>query len=86
MELIDKYVPDFINMITGTKAINFNSFFMLLSEDNVRTTANPFVSTLIPFYIKNGVNVILIVNQESLHHYSTVAKKHVKFILFRVLI
>jgi hypothetical protein len=77
MELIDKYVPDFVNMICGIKPINFKSFFLLLSEDNVRTTANPFVSTLVPFYLKNGTNVILIVNQESLHHYSTVAKKHV---------
>ncbi len=77
MELIDKYVPDFINMISGIKPINFKSFFLLLSEDNVSTNANPFIATLVPFYLKNGVNVILVVNQESLHHYSAISKKHV---------
>jgi hypothetical protein len=81
MELIDKYVPDFSNILTGKTLLNFNNYFMLLSEESVRITANPFVSILVPYLIKNNINVILLVNQESLHHYATIAKKFVRTIL-----
>jgi hypothetical protein len=79
MELIDKYVPDFSNILLGKTLLNFNNYFLLLSEENVKISANPFISILIPYLIKNNTNVILIVNQESLHHYSSIAKKFVKY-------
>jgi hypothetical protein len=78
MELIDKYVPDFTNFILGKTNINFNNYFLLLSEENVKITSNSFISVLVPYLIKNNTNVILVVNQESLHHYATIAKKFVK--------
>jgi hypothetical protein len=81
MELIDKYVPDFSNIILGKHNINFDNYFLLLSEESVKITANPFISILVPYLIKNNTNVILIINQESLHHYSTIAKKFVKIIV-----
>ena len=77
MELIDKYVPDFQNYLTNKAHINFQSYFLLLNEENVFTSANPFISTLVAFYLKNNVNVILAASQESLNHYSLVMKKFV---------
>jgi hypothetical protein len=77
MELIDKYVPDFTNILTGKTKLNFNNYFMLLTEESVKITANPFISILISFLLKNNTNVILLINQESLHHYATIAKKFV---------
>lgn len=78
MELIDKYVPEYINMLTGKVPINFENYFLLLTEDNINISANPFVASLIAFYLKNNINVILISSQEPLHHYSTVCKKFVR--------
>ena len=77
MESIDKYVPDFSNYITGKIEINFPSFTWLISEENIKTSSAPLIATLIPYYLKNNLNVILIVCQESLHHYSTISRKYV---------
>jgi hypothetical protein len=75
MESIDKYVPDFINILTEKHALSFNNYLFLLAEDNIYVNSNPFISTLMFFYIKYNINVILCLSQESLHHYSTIAKK-----------
>lgn len=77
MEIIDQYVPEFSNYLLSKIPINFNNYFILLNEENIYTSANPFISLLISFYLKNNTNVILIASQESLNHYSTIAKKFV---------
>jgi hypothetical protein len=77
MEIIDKYVPEFTNYLTQNKQlINFDNYFLLCSEENITMNNNPFIAQLIYFYLKlNTFNVILISTQESLHHYSQLAKK-----------
>jgi hypothetical protein len=79
MDKIDKYVPDFSSYILSKSLINFEDYFFLISEENTKIQANPFISVLIAFYLKNNMNVILVSNYESLHHYSSIAKKFVKF-------
>jgi hypothetical protein len=80
MESIDKYVPDFSNYLLTKLQINFSNYLLFINEENIYTNANPFICSLIAYYIKNDMNVILIANQESLHHYSTIAKKFVSLL------
>ncbi len=77
MESIDQYVPEFSSYLLSKIPINFENYFMLLNEETIKTTANPFICLLNAFYIKNGINVILVGCQESLNHYSTISKKFV---------
>jgi len=77
MELIDKYVPDFINYLLNKKQINFENYFLLVNEENITVNANPFICLLVSFYLKNNTNVILAASQESLNHYSQILKKFV---------
>ena len=77
MELIDKYVPDFSNYLLSKVPINFPNYFLLINEENVAINANPFICTLISFYLKNNSNVILVASQESLNHYALILKKFV---------
>ena len=71
------HISDFTNIILGKIQINFDNYFLLVKENDLEITANPFISSLIGFYLKNKVNVILIASQENLHHYSTINKKFV---------
>jgi len=77
MEKLDMHISDFTNIILGKIQINFDKYFLLVKENDLEITANPFISSLIGFYLKNKVNVILIASQENLHHYSTINKKFV---------
>ncbi len=79
METIDKYVPDFTDMILNNKIINFPNYFFLTSEDHINTSANPFICSLVAFLLKNNTNTILVATQESLNHYASIMKKFVIF-------
>lgn len=77
MEKLDKHISDFTNILLGKIQINFEKYFLLIKEENVEITANPFISSLIGFYLKNKISVILIASQENLHHYSSINRKFV---------
>jgi len=75
IESIDKYIPDFSNYLSGKAAINYRNYLLLLNEQTINTSANPFICCLISFFIKNNIHVILASSSESLHHYSNILKK-----------
>ena len=77
MEKLDKHISDFTNILLGKIQINFDKYFLLVKEDDIEITANPFITSLIGFYLKNKINVILIASQENLHHYSSINRKFV---------
>ncbi len=78
MEKLDKHISDFTNILLGKIQINFDKYFLLIKENDVEITANPFITSLIGFFLKNKTNVILIASQENLHHYSSINKKFVR--------
>jgi hypothetical protein len=57
--------------------INFEKYFLLIKEEHLEITANPFICSLIGFLLKNKKNVVLIASQENLIHYLTINKKFV---------
>jgi hypothetical protein len=75
MDIIDKYIPDFSNLLLNQASLIEDNYFLLLSEENINISANPFISSLLSFYLKNNINVILLPTYESLHHYSSILKK-----------
>ena len=77
MEKLDEHITDFSNYLLGKLNINFNNYFISIKEEHLDISANPFISTLIGFYLKNKFNVILIASQENLIHYSTINRKFV---------
>jgi hypothetical protein len=78
IETIDKYIPDFSNYLTNKTPVNFKNYLLLLNEQTINVSGNPFICSLISFFIKNNINVILVAGAESLHHYSNVLKKCVR--------
>lgn len=78
IETIEKYIPDFTNYLTNKIPINYQNYTLLLTEQTINTSSNPFICCLISFFIKNNINVILVAGAESLHHYSNVLKKCVR--------
>jgi len=80
MEKLDKHISDFTNILLGKININFEKYFLLVKEEDIEITANPFISSLIGFFLKNKTNVILIASQESLNHYSAINRKFVRLI------
>ncbi len=79
MEIIDKYVPDFCDMLLNKSIINFPNYFLLTTEENININANPFICSLVAFLLKNNTNTILVASQESLNHYASIMKKFVTF-------
>ena len=72
MENIDTHFSDFSNILLGKININIKNYFLLIKEENIYITANPFICSLIGFFLKNKTNVIFIASQESLNHYSSI--------------
>lgn len=75
MDQLDNFIPDFTNILLGKKNTNGGIYNCLLSESNINISANPMLSLMIAFYLKNNVSVFLISGQESLIHYSSICKK-----------
>ena len=76
MELLDKTIPDFSKYLTLEKLINYDSYMGLVSEDSFNSNATSFIASLLPFYLKSNFNVIFIACNESLIHYTAIARKY----------
>lgn len=75
MDLIDNFVPDFTNILLGKKSLGASNYTCILSETTVNISANPMISNMIAFYLKNNISVFFVSSQEALIHYSTICKK-----------
>lgn len=75
MELLDNYVPDFTSILLGQKPLSSSNYSVVISESDANISANPLISLLVGFYIKNGVSVVLMSAENALIHYTAICKK-----------
>ena len=78
-EVLSKFIPDFhIENMERDKEIN-KSLIMTLSEEKISTSSNPFLCSIIEYYLKNNnkINskIILIGEKESFNYYYSICRK-----------
>lgn len=78
-EVLSKFIPDFhLENMERDKEIN-KSLIMTLIEEKINISSNPFLCSIIEYYLKNNdkndKKIILIGERESLNYYWSIVKK-----------